>query len=56
MVLSKLSERSEADTVTVEARQAVTYPTSVRHVTEANTLISQASNVNPQSWMRTLTT
>ena len=41
--------------MTLAARQAVTYPTAVRHVTEANSLISRASNTNPQNWLRTLT-
>ncbi|KAH8679326.1 leucyl aminopeptidase [Ilyonectria robusta] len=42
------SERS------IEAR-AVTYPTTMTHVTEANSLISGVSNTGPQSWLTSLT-
>ncbi|KAK1596573.1 peptidase family M28 [Colletotrichum navitas] len=37
------------------SRQAITYPTTLTHVTEANSLISRVSNTNPQSWLKTLT-
>ncbi|KAF7555029.1 hypothetical protein G7Z17_g2505 [Cylindrodendrum hubeiense] len=43
------SERS------IEARR-VTYPTTLTHITEANSLISGVSNTGPQSWLQTLTT
>jgi hypothetical protein len=34
---------------------AVTYPTSVSHQTEANALIAKVSTTDPQSWLKTLT-
>ncbi|KAK2026280.1 peptidase family M28 [Colletotrichum zoysiae] len=37
------------------SRQTITYPTTLTHVTEANSLISRVSNTNPQSWLKTLT-
>lgn len=36
-------------------RQAITYPTTLTHVTEANSLITRVSNTGPQSWLKTLT-
>ncbi|KAH7141004.1 peptidase family M28 [Dactylonectria macrodidyma] len=38
----------------IKARQA-TYPTTLTHITEANSLISGVSNTGPQSWLQTLT-
>ncbi|KAK1777260.1 hypothetical protein QBC45DRAFT_479357 [Copromyces sp. CBS 386.78] len=35
--------------------QAVTYPTAVSHQTQVNSLLSQVSTTNPQSWLLTLT-
>ncbi|OLN88287.1 Leucine aminopeptidase 1-like protein 1 [Colletotrichum chlorophyti] len=52
-VLAVLSTPPES--TTLEARQAVTYPTTLTHVAEANSLISRVSNTNPQSWLKTLT-
>ncbi|KAK1521169.1 peptidase family M28 [Colletotrichum abscissum] len=37
------------------SRQTVVYPTTLSHVTEANSLITRVSNTNPQTWLRTLT-
>ncbi|OBR15146.1 Peptide hydrolase [Colletotrichum higginsianum IMI 349063] len=51
-VLAVLSTPPEA---ALEARQAVTYPTTLSHVSEANTLIARVSNTQPQSWLKTLT-
>ncbi|KAF6795052.1 leucine aminopeptidase [Colletotrichum sojae] len=51
-VLAVLSTPPEAE---IAARQAVTYPTSLSHVSEANSLIASVSNTGPQSWLRTLT-
>ncbi|KAL2162352.1 hypothetical protein VTH06DRAFT_7265 [Thermothelomyces fergusii] len=35
--------------------QAVSYPSSVSHQSEANPLVSAVSTTNPQSWLKTLT-
>ncbi|KAK1965014.1 peptidase family M28 [Colletotrichum eremochloae] len=51
-VLAVLSTPPEA---ALEARQSVTYPTRVSHTAEANSLIAQVSNTQPQSWLKTLT-
>ncbi|KAF9869711.1 peptidase family M28 [Colletotrichum karsti] len=51
-VLTALSTPPEAE---IAARQSVTYPTTLSHVTEANSLISSVSNTGPQSWLKTLT-
>ncbi|GKT76779.1 peptidase family M28 [Colletotrichum tofieldiae] len=53
-VLNVLSTAPENVTSLV-SRQAITYPTTLTHVTEANSLISRVSNTNPQSWLKTLT-
>ncbi|KAL0940294.1 leucine aminopeptidase [Colletotrichum truncatum] len=55
-VLSVLSSPSNDVQVSkVAARQAVTYPTTLTHVTEANSLITRVTNTGPQSWLKTLT-
>ncbi|GKT54675.1 peptidase family M28 [Colletotrichum tofieldiae] len=51
-VLAVLSTPPES---ALEARQSVTYPTALSHVTEANSLIAKVSNTQPQSWLKTLT-
>ncbi|KAK1986336.1 peptidase family M28 [Colletotrichum cereale] len=53
-VLNVLSTAPE-NVTTLVSRQAITYPTTLSHVTEANSLISRVSNTNPQSWLKTLT-
>ncbi|WQF82498.1 Putative peptidase M28 [Colletotrichum destructivum] len=53
-VLNALSTAPENSTALV-SRQAITYPTTLTHVAEANSLISRVSNTNPQSWLQTLT-
>ncbi|KAJ0162807.1 Leucine aminopeptidase 1 [Colletotrichum tanaceti] len=53
-VLNALSTGPENATALV-SRQAITYPTTLTHVAEANSLISRVSNTNPQSWLQTLT-
>ncbi|KAL2129254.1 hypothetical protein VTI74DRAFT_8008 [Chaetomium olivicolor] len=35
--------------------KVVTYPTSVSHQTEVNSLLSQVSTTNPKTWLKTLT-
>jgi bacterial leucyl aminopeptidase len=35
--------------------QAVSYPTTVTHQTEVNSLLTKVSTTNPQSWLKTLT-
>ncbi|OHE99992.1 peptidase family M28 [Colletotrichum orchidophilum] len=53
-VLSVLSTAPESGKQ-LASRQAVVYPNTLSHVTEANSLISRVSNTNPQTWLRTLT-
>ncbi|KAI8230751.1 Leucine aminopeptidase 1 [Colletotrichum sp. SAR 10_99] len=50
-VLTALSTPPKAELAT---RQS-TYPTTLTHITEANSLISSVSNTNPQTWLKTLT-
>ncbi|KAF6800313.1 leucine aminopeptidase [Colletotrichum sojae] len=55
-VLTALSTASDDVQVSKLAeRQAVTYPTTLTHVAEANSLITRVSNTGPQSWLKTLT-
>ncbi len=53
-VLAALSSADTEETGSF-AVQAVTYPSSVSHQTEANALLAQVSTTNPQSWLKTLT-
>ncbi|KAJ0350114.1 hypothetical protein COL26b_012354 [Colletotrichum chrysophilum] len=54
-VLAALSTADDVQISKLSARQAVTYPTTLTHITEANSLISRVSNSGPQSWLKTLT-
>lgn len=53
-VLRLLSTPQEEEEANVAAR-AITYPTSMTHVAEANALIANVNNAGPQSWLQTLT-
>ncbi|KAK2004329.1 peptidase family M28 [Colletotrichum falcatum] len=53
-VLHLLSTAPE-NTTHLVSRQAITYPTTLTHITEANSIITRISNANPQSWLKTLT-
>ncbi|EHA52353.1 hypothetical protein MCOR27_004503 [Pyricularia oryzae] len=45
---------ADPDEVKLEARQAVTYPTTLANQAEAVRLSNQATTTNPQSWLTTL--
>ncbi|KAK3946897.1 hypothetical protein QBC32DRAFT_319473 [Pseudoneurospora amorphoporcata] len=54
-VLTALSNPDGAPAKSDFSAQAVTYPTAVSHQTQVNSLLSQVSTTNPQSWLLTLT-
>lgn len=53
--MAALSTADDVQISKLSARQAATYPTTLTHITEANSLISRVSNTGPQSWLKTLT-
>ncbi|TDZ47642.1 Leucine aminopeptidase 1 [Colletotrichum trifolii] len=54
-VLAALSTAPNVQISKLAARQAITYPTTLTHVAEANSLITRVSNTGPQSWLKSLT-
>lgn len=53
-VLRLLSTPQEEEEANI-AERAITYPTSMTHVSEANALIANVNNAGPQGWLQTLT-
>ena len=55
MLASLSTPDSDEHSFRISAQAAVTYPTSVSHQTEANTLLAKVSTTDPKAWLKTLT-